>query len=80
VDNSTVTIEDEAGSIRGVGDGEFATLRRTTEDERLTFRLNLDGDQILGELESYDLLEECYVTHSVVGTRRTVSCDDPSGL
>jgi len=78
VENSTITIEDEDGPIRGVGDGDSATLFGITADERQTYRITLDGEEILGEIERYDLLEECSITQTIMGMRRAESCDESS--
>jgi hypothetical protein len=74
LDQSTVTIEDEDGLIQGVGDGDRAVLRRWTEGERLTYFLDVNGDQMSGTIERYNFLEECYTSRSVLGTRRAEGC------
>lgn len=74
---NTVSIDDGDGLIAGVGDGNTAVLRRFGADERLVVTIELGGRGISGEISSYDFEDECQVTGTVSGIRRTSPCPPP---
>lgn len=77
IDGNTVSIEDEDGTIAGVGDGDTAILTRTDAGESLEVTLTVSGNSISGQAVTFDFEDQCEVTQSISATKRNTPCQPP---
>ncbi|HKI82734.1 MAG TPA: hypothetical protein VKA63_00235 [Candidatus Krumholzibacteria bacterium] len=77
VSGGSISVDDPDGAIVGIGDGNSATLFRTTDSEILVVDLTLGLGGLAGTATTLLFDGDCTITQSIAGVARTEACPPP---